>query len=74
MNKTDTGLWMKCPYCNRKTKTKIIADTVLLHFPLYCPWCRKEYIVSLVKRSITVERYPDDIPLINRNTEIKPTN
>ena len=60
MNEMDTELWLKCPYCDRKTKTKVISKTVLLHFPLYCPWCRKEYLISLVGCNITVEKYPED--------------
>ena len=35
-----------CPQCKRQTKTKVNHDTVLKRFPLFCPWCKKEYIVS----------------------------
>ena len=55
----DDAIWIKCPYCNRKTKTKIYQNTVLIKFPLFCPWCRKEYIVDLVKRKMVVAKEPD---------------
>ena len=51
-------LWLKCPYCERKTRTKVLDKTVLLHFPLFCPWCKKEYIISLVERKMSVEKAP----------------
>lgn len=35
-----------CPKCNRQTKTKINPDTELKRFPLFCPWCKKETIIS----------------------------
>ena len=34
--------WLKCPYCDQKTRTKVYPDTVLLNFPLYCPKCKRE--------------------------------
>lgn len=35
-----------CPECSRSTKTKVHRDTILYHFPLFCPWCKKEYIIN----------------------------
>ena len=58
MDKSTNELWLKCPYCKRKTRTKVLENTLLLHYPLFCPWCRTEYIVSLVERGMTVERVP----------------
>lgn len=35
-----------CPECGKQTKTKVLPETELKYFPLYCPWCKKEQIVS----------------------------
>jgi len=35
------SLWISCPICKGKTRVKVFEDTVLLKFPLYCPWCKK---------------------------------
>ena len=36
-------VWVLCPSCGEKTRTKIYRDTVLVRFPLYCAKCKKEY-------------------------------
>ncbi len=41
--------WVKCPICGGKTRTKVGRDTVLYLFPLYCPKCKKETTVSVVR-------------------------
>ncbi|MBQ9264292.1 MAG: conjugal transfer protein [Clostridia bacterium] len=41
------GIWLPCPVCNRRTRIQVHEDTVLIHFPLYCHWCRKESLVNL---------------------------
>lgn len=43
------SLWIKCPICGGKTRTKVYEKKVLLNFPLYCPKCKKEYLIDLVK-------------------------
>ena len=30
------SLWIRCPICGNKTRTKVYHDTVLVNFPLYC--------------------------------------
>ncbi|MBR2697293.1 MAG: conjugal transfer protein [Clostridia bacterium] len=35
-----------CPFCGHKTKQRILPDTVLENFPLFCGWCRTTTIVS----------------------------
>ncbi|MDE5938321.1 MAG: cysteine-rich KTR domain-containing protein [Lachnospiraceae bacterium] len=39
--------WLLCPVCNSKTRIKIREDTVLLHFPLFCPKCRQETLINV---------------------------
>ena len=38
--------WIICPICGRKTHNKIREDTVLINYPLYCPKCRQETLIS----------------------------
>lgn len=35
-----------CPLCHRQTNVKMNHDTVLGNFPLFCPWCKHEIIIS----------------------------
>lgn len=41
--------WILCPVCKSKTRLKIRTDTVLEKFPLYCPKCKQESIISVQK-------------------------
>lgn len=47
-----------CPACGHKTRTKVYEDTVLIKFPLYCPKCRKETIISVFHLKLKIEE-PD---------------
>jgi len=38
--------WIICPHCGCKTKTKITPRTVLIEFPLFCPRCKTETVIS----------------------------
>ena len=44
--------WIRCPVCNRKTRTRVNPDTVMLNFPLYCPQCRQETIINVVQMKL----------------------
>ncbi|WP_418441763.1 cysteine-rich KTR domain-containing protein [Anaerotignum lactatifermentans] len=48
--------WILCPVCKSKTRLKIRTDTVLEKFPLYCPKCKQESIISVQKHIL----YPYD--------------
>ena len=48
----DRNGWIHCPTCGNKTRTKVNPDTVLKHFPLFCPKCGKEPIVDVQGQSI----------------------
>ena len=39
--------WVLCPVCGNKTRIKICPDTVLENFPLFCPKCRQETLISV---------------------------
>ena len=61
MRKTNhDSLWIRCPTCNSKTRTKVYEDTVLLNFPLFCPKCKKEYVINVVQLKMQVRSEPDD--------------
>ncbi len=47
-NTTEKSYWVKCPTCKEKTRTKIYADSLLIHFPLYCRQCKKEIAVDII--------------------------
>ena len=38
--------WLLCPQCGKKTRTQVREHTVLEDFPLFCPKCRYECVVS----------------------------
>ena len=44
------------PICGGKTRTKVYEDTVLVNFPLYCPKCKREFKVDLVKLRMVVKQ------------------
>ena len=51
--------WLLCPNCNNKTRIKICDNTVLENFPLYCPKCKREIIISVKQFNTTVITEPD---------------
>ena len=50
----DKQLWVLCPICNNKTRTKVREDTELINFPLFCPKCKQESVINVTKQKITV--------------------
>jgi len=38
---------VRCPICHGKTRTRVLADTVLVNFPLFCPKCKETSIVDI---------------------------
>ena len=55
----DKSAWIPCPNCKQRTKTKVYGDTVLLNFPLFCPKCKKETRVNIVKLKMMISNEPD---------------
>lgn len=51
--------WILCPVCGNKTHTKIRTDTELINFPLFCPKCKNETLISISKFNVTVIEEPD---------------
>ena len=50
----NASVWIRCPACSGKTRTKVYADTVLVKFPLFCPKCKKESCIDVVKLKMVV--------------------
>ena len=46
--------WILCPFCGAKTRLRLLQRTVLQDFPLFCPKCRRESIISA--RNFQIER------------------
>ncbi len=57
--KKDGSVWIRCPICQGKTRTKVYADTVLIRFPLFCPKCKKEIKIDVVHLKMTRSDEPD---------------
>ena len=52
--------WILCPRCRNKTRTKVREDTELKNFPLFCPKCKSEFLISLKDNRIVYLNKPDD--------------
>ena len=50
------GDWLKGPKCHKKTRVKVYDNTTLVHFPLYCHWCKTEVIILYVAETMMVEK------------------
>ena len=59
MNDMDSFEWLLCPICNSKTRIKLRLDTELKNFPLFCPKCKQETLISVEKFKILVITEPD---------------
>lgn len=46
--------WIICPVCGSKTRTKIRIDTILKKFPLFCPKCKRETVISAKQLNVSV--------------------
>ena len=58
-DKSTESLWIRCPVCCGKTRTKVYLDTVLINFPLFCPKCRRESIINVVQLKMVMNTEPD---------------
>lgn len=55
----EDSIWIRCPTCGGKTRTKVYADTVVVKFPLFCPKCKQEIRIDVVKLKMVVSQEPD---------------
>ena len=49
--------WIHCSICGSKTRTKVSKDTVLVNFPLFCPRCKKETYVDVIKLKMVLSSH-----------------
>lgn len=56
--------WVLCPICRSKTRIKIRPNTVLENFPLFCPKCKQETLISVKELHTSVIKEPDAEPMI----------
>ena len=49
-------VWLLCPVCGNKTRLKVLQDTELINFPLYCPKCKQETLVNVKNTQLSVIR------------------
>jgi len=55
---TDEGELLLCPICKGKTRTKALKETTMTHYPLFCPKCKNETLVSVENLIATVINKP----------------
>ena len=51
--------WLLCPICRNKTRLKIREDTESKNFPLFCPKCKQEVLISIKQFNMSVIKEPD---------------
>ncbi|MEA4898998.1 MAG: cysteine-rich KTR domain-containing protein [Christensenellaceae bacterium] len=55
----DLEHWILCPVCKNKTRLRAREDTELKNFPLFCPKCKQETLISMRQLKISVIKEPD---------------
>lgn len=51
--------WVLCPMCGAKTRLRLLQQTVLRDFPLFCPKCRQERLINAQNFQIELIDQPD---------------
>ena len=51
--------WILCPVCSGKTRTQVRTDTVLENFPLFCPKCKRTFLISMRNCKTEYDCQPD---------------
>ena len=47
MKSVVTDKWILCPECKAKTRTQVLEDKELKNFTLFCPKCKKNFIINV---------------------------
>ena len=55
-NLKEESMWIRCPHCGSKTRTKVYKDTVLVKFPLYCYECKKETKIDVIQLKMVLSK------------------
>lgn len=48
--------FIPCPVCGRKTTTKVLHNTELKDFPLYCKWCKTQTVIDYRQRKMNISQ------------------
>ncbi|WP_288576867.1 cysteine-rich KTR domain-containing protein [uncultured Prevotella sp.] len=51
--------WILCPICKNKTRVQIRKDTELKNFPLFCPKCKQETLITVKDFQIIIIKNTD---------------
>ena len=51
--------WILCPICKNKTRVQIRKDTELKNFPLFCPKCKQETLITVKYFQIIIIKNTD---------------
>ena len=52
--------WIACPLCKGKTRLKMLSNTVLKNYPLFCPKCKKEVIINVEHLQVSLVKDKPD--------------
>ena len=55
----DNEQWLLCPVCDGNTHIKLLGETDLKNFLLFCQKCKKETKINIQQYKITVIKEPD---------------
>ena len=59
-NMQRTFKFLPCPICEVETRTKVLRETVLVRYPLFCTKCRQEILVDVVKMKMVLSDAEDE--------------
>ena len=57
--RVDEEGWLRCPICKGRTRTRIRSETILMNFPVYCPRCKREYLIDAKYLKVNLSIEPD---------------
>lgn len=61
----DNEKWLLCTVCKSKTRIRIRGDTILENFPMYCPKCEQEKLISVKQLHMFLIK-ESDAKMLNR--------
>lgn len=52
--------FLPCPICGTQSNTKVLPETILIRYPLFCEKCRQEVLVDVVKMKMVLSDAEDE--------------
>jgi endogenous inhibitor of DNA gyrase (YacG/DUF329 family) len=52
--------FLPCPICGTQSDTKVLPETVLVRYPLFCAKCRQEVLVDVVQMKMVLSDNTDE--------------